>query len=79
MLACQTLNMMIIIFVYRLFAMIFFFFFWLLMGTLCFVVLDHLMWSNDKRTELGRDASMLQTDTSSKGRRSASHAEVSSF
>lgn len=51
----------------------------LLMGTLCFGVLGHLMWSNQKRTEPGIDASLLQTDTSSKSRKSANHAEVSSF
>lgn len=50
----------------------------LLIGTLCFCVLDHLVWSNHKRTEPGRDASLLQTDTSSKGCESANHAEVSS-
>lgn len=49
------------------------------MGTLCVSVLDHLVWSMHKRTALSRDASSLQTDTSSKGRESASHVQVSSF
>lgn len=51
----------------------------LLIGTLCFGVLDHFVWSNRKRTEPGRDASLLQTDTPSKHREPANHAEVSSF
>lgn len=49
------------------------------MGTLCVGVLDHLVWSMHKRTAPSRDASSLQTDTSSKGRESASRVQVSSF
>lgn len=49
------------------------------MGTLSFGVLGHLAWSNHKRTEPGRDASLLQTDTSSKDSEFANHAKLSSF
>lgn len=42
-------------------------------------VLDHLVWSNHKRNQPGRDDSLLQTETSSKGRESAMQEEVSSF
>lgn len=64
---------------YQWFNMIFFSDLLLLMGTLSFGVLDHLVWSNHKRTEPGRDASLLQTDTSSKGSEFANLAKLSSF
>lgn len=66
-------------FAYQYFNVILFLSHFLLMGRLCICVLDRLVWSNNKRTEPGRDASLLQTDTSSKSCESANHAEVSSF
>lgn len=48
-------------------------------GTLCVGVLDHLVRSMRKKTEPSGDASVLQADTSSKTRWSASHVQVSSY